>query len=294
MANLKEIKNRISTVESTQQTTSAMKLIAASKLRKAQTVLQHLRPFVKKLHGIVLQTVEDGDTISRSPYLEVRKPEKVLLMVMTSNSGLCGAFNTAVLKAAVLHIQTYYLTNPDIKEISIMCFGKKAVEFFSKQPYNVVANHIDIMNNLNRQEIAVIGEGMLQAYRDHTYDLIELVSNVFVNAAVYETVARQVLPYNIAETVADEQFNDYYIYQPTKDEVINAIIPMSLKARLYIRFADSIAAEYAARMTAMHKATENAVQLQKELNLRYNKARQAAITNEIIEIVNSANALQSL
>ncbi|MDR2906655.1 MAG: ATP synthase F1 subunit gamma [Bacteroidales bacterium] len=291
MANLKEIKNRIATVASTQQTTAAMKLIAASKLRKAQLSLLHLRPFSNKLHEVMLQTVQDGDTHLRSPFLEVRKPEKVMLMVVTSNSGLCGAFNTGVLKAAMHHIQTNYLTNPDVKEISIMCFGKKAVEFFAKQPYKVVANHIEFMNHIDYDKFDKIAEDLLQSYKNHTYDLIDMVSNLFVNAGVYETVVRQKLPYDIEEVKVSDLLPDYYIYAPDKDSVVHNIIPISFKVRTYMRFAESVAAEYAARMTSMHKATENAIQLQKELKLRYNKARQAAITNEIIEITNGANAL---
>jgi F-type H+-transporting ATPase subunit gamma len=290
MANLKEIKNRIATVESTQQTTSAMKLISASKLRKSQLVLLKLRPFSHKLHQIMLQTVEDGDTSLRSPFLTVRKPEKVLLMVITSNSGLCGAFNTAVLKAAMNHIQTSYLENPDVKEISVMCFGKKAVEFFAKQPYNVVANHIELMNHLKYDQCDKISENLLQNYKNLTYDQVDMVSNTFVNAAVYKTEVRQKLPFDIKQVAVKNLSSDYYIYTPNKDKVVHNIIPMSFKVRFYMRLAESLTAEYAARMTSMHKATENAIQLQKELKLRYNKARQAAITNEIIEITNGANA----
>ena len=292
MANLKEIKNRIATVESTQQTTSAMKLISASKLRKSQMVLQQLRPFSDKLHRIMQQTVQEGQTVFRSPFLQVRKPEKVLLIVVTSNSGLCGAFNTVVLKTAMHHIQTNYLANPDVKEISMACFGKKAVEFFAKQPYKIAGQYIEFMNHLDYQEYDQIAEEWLQAYKNHTYDLVEMVSNEFVNAVVYKTMVRQRLPFNFKETVIQDLPSNYYLYMPNKDRVVHNIIPMSFKIRAYMRFAESVTAEYAARMTAMHKATENAVQLQKELKLRYNKARQAAITNEIIEITNGANALK--
>ncbi|MDR0436951.1 MAG: ATP synthase F1 subunit gamma [Bacteroidales bacterium] len=293
MANLKEIKTRIATVASTQQTTSAMKLISASKLRKAQLILLKLRPFSDKLHRIMLQTVQDGETNFHSPFLEIRKPEKVLLIVVTSNSGLCGAFNSVVLKTAMNHIKTKYLTNPDVKEISILCFGKKAAEFFAKQPYNVVANYVDFMAHLNYSECNQIVENLLQSYKNHTYDLVDMVSNRFVNAVVYETVVRQKLPYNIKEmAMQDLPPSDHYLYMPNKDSVIHNIIPMSIKVRTYMHLSESFTAEFAARMTSMHKATENAIQLQKELKLRYNKARQAAITNEIIEITNGANALR--
>jgi F-type H+-transporting ATPase subunit gamma len=293
MPNLKEIKNRIATVESTQQTTAAMKMISASKLRKAQLTLQHLRPFSNKLHHIMLQTAQDGDTTIRSPFTEIRKPEKVLLIVVTSNSGLCGAFNAIVLKTALNHIKTKYLTNPDVKEISIMCFGKKAVEFFAKHSYKVVANHIDLMAHLNYDELDKIVENdLLQAYKNNTYDLVDMVSNRFVNAVVYQTVVRQKLPYNMEEmAVKNLPPSDHYLYMPDKNTVIHNIIPMSIKIRTFMHLSESITAEYAARMTAMHKATENAIILQKELKLRYNKARQAAITSEIIEITTGANAL---
>jgi F-type H+-transporting ATPase subunit gamma len=293
MANLKEIKNRIATVESTQQTTSAMKLISASKLRKSQMILQQLRPFSDKLHHIMSQIVQEGQTIFHSPFLEVRKPEKVLLIVVTSNSGLCGAFNAAVLKAAMNHIKTNYLENPDVKEISIACFGKKAIEFFAKQPYKVVGSYVDFMNHLDYEEYDQISEGWLQSYKNHTYDLVDMVCNEFVNAVVYKTKVRQRLPFNFTKMVVKDLPSNYYLYTPDKDMVAHNIIPMSFKIRAYMRFAESLTAEYAARMTAMHKATENAIQLQKELKLRYNKARQAAITNEIIEITNGANALKN-
>jgi len=293
MANLKEIKNRIATVESTQQTTAAMKMISASKLRKAQIILQHLRPFSDKLHNIMLQTVGDGDTMLRSPFLEIRKPEKVLLIVVTSNSGLCGAFNTIVLKTAMNHIKAKYLTNPNVKEISIACFGKKAVEFFAKQPYKVVENHIELMAHLNYDEYDKIAEGWLESYKNHTYDLVEMVSNEFVNAVTYKTMVRRRLPFNINTFVVGDSSSEHFFYMPEKNTVIHNVIPLSFKIRAYMRLAESVAAEYAARMTSMHKATENAIVLQKELKLRYNKARQAAITSEIIEITTGANALNA-
>jgi F-type H+-transporting ATPase subunit gamma len=294
MANLKEIKNRIATVESTQQTTAAMKMISASKLRKAQLTLQHLHPFSDKLHHMMLQAVEDGDTISSSPFLNVRKPENVLLIVTTSNSGLCGAFNTVVLKTALTHIKTKYLTNPDIKEISIACFGKKTVEFCAKQPYKVVENHIDFMAHLNYLEFDEIAENWLQSYKNNRYDLVEMVSNEFVNAVTYKTTIHQKLPFNLNDIVVHDFVRNYVVYTPDKDTVVHNLIPMSFKVRTYMRFAESITAEYAARMTSMHKATENAIVLQKELKLRYNKARQASITNEIIEITTGANALNAM
>jgi F-type H+-transporting ATPase subunit gamma len=294
MANLKEIKNRISTVQATQQTTAAMKLISASKLRKAQSILLTLRPFSDNLHRIMLQTVQDGDINYRSPFTEIRKTEKVLLIVVTSNSGLCGAFNTIVLKTAMNHIKTKYLKNPDIKEISIMCFGKKAAEFFAKQPYKVVANYVDFMAHLNYEECDEIVENLLQSYKNHTYDLVDMVSNRFVNAVVYKTVVRQKLPYNLEEmAIKDLPASDFFLYTPDKNTVIHNIIPLSIKVRTYMHLSESVTAEYAARMTSMHKATENAIVLQKELTLRYNKARQAAITSEIIEITTGANALKA-
>jgi F-type H+-transporting ATPase subunit gamma len=296
MANLKEIKDRIATVESTQQTTSAMKMISASKLRKAQMILQHLRPFSNKLHNIMLQTVQEGDTTFRSPFVQIRKPEKVLLIVVTSNSGLCGAFNQIVLKTALNHIKKKYLTNPEVKEISVMCFGKKAVEFFAKQPYKVVGNHINVMAHLNYDELDKIVEDLLQSYKNQTYDLVDMISNRFVNAVAYQTVVRQKLPYNIDEMITEDLHlpsSDFYLYTPDKDTVVHNIIPISIKVRTYMHLSESVTAEYAARMTSMHKATENAIVLQKDLKLRYNKARQAAITSEIIEITTGANALNA-
>ena len=293
MANLKEIKTRIATVESTQQTTSAMKLISASKLRKAQATLLQLRPYSDHLHRIMLQTLQDGETKLRSPFLDLRKPEKVLLIVVTSNSGLCGGFNTAVLKAAMDHIKCFYLTNPQVKEISIICFGKKAADFFAKQPYKVVANYSDLMNNLNYEEYDKIAEGWLQDYKNHVYDYVDMVCNEFVNAVVYKTMIRRRLPFFIKEEeIRDLESIKGCLYSPDKDSVVHNLIPLAFKVRSYMRLVESLTAEYAARMTAMHKATESAIQIQKDLKLRYNKVRQAAITNEIIEITNAANALK--
>ena len=292
MATLKEIKTRIASVESTRKTTSAMKLISAVKLRKTQRILQHLKPFSADLRHMVRQTVHDGDFKFHSPLLDVRKPEKVLLIVVTSNTGLCGAFNTVVLKKALNHIKKNYENNPDIKEISIACFGRKAVEFFAKQPYNVVENHIEFMANLDYDTYDKIADGWFQAFKDKTYDLVEMCSNEFVNAVTYKTNVRQRLPFNIVKPVlAEDEYPPYKMfYTPDKNRVVNKIIPMSFKIRTYMRLIESVAAESAARMTSMHKATESAIVLQKDLQLRYNKARQAAITREIIEITTGAEA----
>jgi len=291
MASLKEIKTRIATVESTRKTTSAMKLISSVKLRKTQRALQHLRPFSEELRQMIRQTVQEGDKIY-SPALDVRKPEKVLLIVVTSNSGLCGAFNALVLKAAMNHIKTKYETNTDTKEISIACFGKKAVDFFAKHSYNVVENHIDFITHLDYDEYHKISERWFEAYKDGTYDLIEMVSNEFINAVTYKTRVRQRLPFNIEKPdVSEDEYPPYRMfYTPNKDAVVQKMIPMSFKVRTYMRLVEAVASENAARMTAMHKATESAEVLKKDLNLRYNKARQAAITREIIEITTGAEA----
>jgi F-type H+-transporting ATPase subunit gamma len=286
MANLKEIRNRITSVSSTMQITSAMKMVSAAKLKKAQDAITAMRPYAEKLTELIqnLSASLEGDFAGQ--YTEQREVKKVLLVVVTSNRGLCGAFNANVLKQVKNLTETTYAG----KEVGIFAIGKKANDAFVKTN-SVVANHSSIFDDLTFDNAAHIAETLTQLFATGEYDKIELVYNQFKNAATQIVVTEQFLPLAPIET-AQVTTSDY-IFEPTKEEIVLTLIPKSLKTQLYKAVRDSFAAEHGARMTAMHKATDNATELRNQLKLTYNKARQAAITNEILEIVGGAEALNN-
>ncbi|MCL4141386.1 UNVERIFIED_CONTAM: hypothetical protein GTU68_020515 [Idotea baltica] len=286
MANLKEIRNRITSIGSTMQITSAMKMVSAAKLKKAQDAITAMRPYSNKLTELLqsLSATLEGDV--SSVYAQEREVNKVLLVVITSNRGLCGAFNSSVIKNALDLVQNTYAD----KNIDIITIGKKANDLLSKK-HNVIANNSDLYDELTFDNTAIIAESLMEKYADGTYDRIELVYNRFKNAATQITTNEQFLP--IVAQASDEKVNLDYIFEPSKIEIIEGLIPKSLKTQLYKAVRDSYASEHGARMTAMHKATDNATELRDELLLTYNKARQAAITNEILEIVGGAEALNN-
>ncbi len=289
MANLKEIRTRISSVSSTQQITSAMKMVSASKLRKSQNTIMKLRPYSEKMTEIV-RNVCDSEMID-IPLANVRPIENVLLLVLTSNKGLCSGFNANVIKAALKRINFYYQRDKYIK-VDLKSFGKKGSDFFKKQSnIRYLGDGDGIWDNLNFEEVSKEVALLIEAFTNKKYDRIEIIYNQFKNATTQILQCETFLPIDIP--VADTRgrsVNDY-IYEPSKKEIINNIIPQALKTQLYKCFVDSFASEHGARMTSMHKATDNATNLLKDLKLRYNKARQAAITNEIIEICSGADAL---
>ncbi|WP_117881521.1 ATP synthase F1 subunit gamma [Aureibaculum luteum] len=286
MANLKEIRNRISSIGSTMQITSAMKMVSAAKLKKAQDAITAMRPYSNKLTELLqsLSATLEGDV--GSVYAQKREVKKVLLVVVTSNRGLCGAFNTSVIKKALDIIHTTYAN----QKVDVITIGKKANDLLSKK-HNVVANHSDLFDDLTFDNTAKIAESLMEQYSDGSYDRIEIVYNRFKNAATQITTNEQFLP--IVSEVSNENVNLDYIFEPSKIEIVEGLIPKSLKTQLYKSVRDSYASEHGARMTAMHKATDNATELRDELKLTYNKARQAAITNEILEIVGGAEALNN-
>lgn len=296
MANLKEVRVRIASVQSTQQITSAMKMVAASKLRRAQNAILQMRPYAAKLKEI-LQNLSSSLDVSddSSIYSEMRSPNKVLIVVIASNRGLCGAFNANVIKAANRLIKEKYQKQYDAGNLSLITIGKKVSEFFVKKNYNVLEVHDDIYNNLSFENVGVISENLMNLFEDRKYDRIEVIYNQFKNAASQILTTEQFLP--VEKIVEDESptakhENIDYIFEPDKEEIVHDLIPKSLKIQLYKAILDSNASEHGARMTAMHKATDNAQEMLKDLNLAYNKARQAAITNEILEIVSGAEALK--
>ena len=286
MANLKEIRNRIASIGSTMQITSAMKMVSAAKLKKAQDAITAMRPYADKLTELLqnLSASLEGD--SGSVYADNRAVNKVLVVSVTSNRGLCGAFNTNILKQSVNLVENVYAG----KEVDFVAVGKKANDYLGKR-YNVIANHSGVFDDLTFDNVAAIAENLMELFTAGAYDRIDIVYNKFKNAATQIVMTEQFLP--IVPLEVEETASADYTFEPSKVEIIEQLIPKSLKTQLYKGIRDSFASEHGARMTAMHKATDNATELRDQLKLTYNKARQAAITNEILEIVGGAEALNN-
>ena len=285
MANLKEIRNRITSVSSTMQITAAMKMVSAAKLKKAQDAITAMRPYAEKLTELLqnLSATLDGDV--GGDYTTQREIKKVLVVAITSNRGLCGAFNTNVIKE-VKNRSDYYAG----KQVDVFAIGKKGNDILSKT-LSVVDNQSAIFDDLTFDNVAQIAEVLTQKFVAGEYDRIELVYNQFKNAATQIIQTEQFLPLAPIQSDLPVSTGDY-IFEPSKEEIVLTLIPKSLKTQLYKGIRDSFASEHGARMTAMHKATDNATELRDQLKLTYNKARQAAITNEILEIVGGAEALK--
>jgi F-type H+-transporting ATPase subunit gamma len=284
MANLKEIRNRISSVQSTMQITSAMKMVSAAKLKKAQDAITAMRPYSEKLTELIqgLSASLEGDFAAK--YTEQREIKKVLIVAIASNRGLCGAFNTNIIKQVKNLTENVYAG----KTVGVFAIGKKANDILLKTN-DVIANRSDIYEDLTFDNVAKIAEALTRLFVDGEYDRIEIVYNQFKNAATQIVQTEQFLP--LAPIDASEGVASDYIFEPSKEEIVLTLIPKSLKTQLYKSVRDSFASEHGARMTAMHKATDNATELRNQLKLTYNKARQAAITGEILEIVGGAEAL---
>ena len=284
MANLKEIRNRISSISSTMQITSAMKMVSAAKLKKAQDAITAMRPYADKLTELLqsLSASLDGDAGSK--YSDNREVNKVLIVAITSNRGLAGAFNSNILKQCTVLLEETYAG----KQVEFVAIGKKANDFLSKKS-TVIANHSSLYEDLTFENTTVIAEGLMEKFTSGDYDRIDIVYNKFKNAATQIIMTEQFLP--IVPMEGAVVSNADYIFEPSKVEIVEQLIPKSLKTQLYKGIRDSFASEHGARMTAMHKATDNATDLRDQLKLTYNQARQAAITNEILEIVGGAEAL---
>ncbi len=287
MANLKEIRNRITSIGSTMQITSAMKMVSAAKLKKAQDAITAMRPYSSKLTELLQNLSATLDSDAGGAYSEQREVNKVLLVTITSNRGLCGGFNSSIIKETVKTINQKYANT----SVDLFTIGKKGDDILSKTN-NVIENRNDVFDDLTFDNVAEIAEKLMALYVDGTYDKIEIIYNQFKNAATQITQVEQFLPIKPIEG-GEAITNSDYIFEPSKEEIVLALIPKSLKTQLYKGIRDSFASEHGARMTAMHKATDNATDLRDELLLTYNKARQAAITNEILEIVGGAEALNN-
>ncbi len=293
MPSLKEVRTRIESVNSTKQITSAMKMVSASKLRRAQNAILKMRPYANKLNEILLNLSKSIENSDDGIYSAERSNQKILFVVIASNRGLCGAFNTNVIKQANRTIESEYQKQFDEGNVFIHCFGKKVVDFYNNSAYQVVGKEIDLYLDLTFENVAAISEKLMADFVSKEYDKIFLVYNRFKNAAVSELMTEQFLPIVGDETEDGEQASETdYIFEPNKRQIVEELIPKSLKIQFYKAVLDSFASEHGARMTAMHKATDNAEELLKGLKLSYNKARQASITNEILEIVSGAEALK--
>ena len=288
MPNLKEVKTRISSVISTQQITKAMKMVAAAKLRRAQDNIMQMRPYAQKL-GEILQNVSGGLEDEENVYGVVRDIEKVLLVVITSDRGLCGPFNSNIFKATTALISERYSDQFASGNLTVLPLGKRSNDYFKKRDFTVNSDYFEIFHDLNFENGRKIGDFILKSYLEENFDRVDIVYNEFKNVATQIIRKEQLLPIAPAETSADAVNNDY-IFQPDQESIVKELIPKSLKVQLYKAMLESNAAEHGARMTAMEKATENAGDLLRALKLTYNQTRQAAITKEILEIVGGAEA----
>ena len=286
MANLKEIRNRITSIKSTMQITSAMKMVSAAKLKKAQDAITAMRPYSSRLTELLQSLSATLDADAGSVYATQREVKKVLLVSITSNRGLCGGFNSSIIKRTIAAINTKYANT----SVDIFTIGKKGNDILSKE-HTIIENNNAVFDDLNFDNVAAIAQQLMDLFVDGSYDKIELVYNQFKNAATQIAQLEQFLP--IEEIEGDSEVTLDYLFEPSKEEIVLELIPKSLKTQLYKAIRDSFASEHGARMTAMHKATDNATELRDDLLLTYNKARQAAITNEILEIVGGAEALNN-
>jgi F-type H+-transporting ATPase subunit gamma len=292
MANLKEIRNRIASVTSTRKITAAMKMVSASKLRKAQQAILQIRPYAERLHNILTNLSDAIKGEEDNPYVTERELEKVLIVVMASNRGLCGAFNSLVIRQAVQVAHEDYADLMRQGDVNFYAIGKKASDFLKKKKYSLAGVRNDLFDQLTFDNVVPVAEEIMNQYVAGEYDRVVLVYNQFKNAAVQVLTTEQFLPVLIPEKLERESIFTDYIYEPSKEYIVREMIPRSLKIQFYKALLDSHAAEHGARMTAMHMATDNATELIRELNLTYNKARQAAITSELLEIVSGAEALK--
>ncbi|PKQ45725.1 ATP synthase F1 subunit gamma [Confluentibacter flavum] len=286
MANLKEIRNRITSVSSTMQITSAMKMVSAAKLKKAQDAITAMRPYADKLTELLQSLSATLDEDSGSKFSTQREVKKVLIVAITSNRGLCGAFNSNIIKEVNRLTKLTYAN----QNVSYIAIGKKANDAF-KKTNKVIANESRVFDDLTFDNVAEIAQMLMDKFVAGEFDKIDIVYNKFKNAATQIVTTEQFLPIVPVEGSASN--NSDYIFEPSKVEIVEQLIPKSLKTQLYKGVRDSFASEHGARMTAMHKATDNATELRNQLKLTYNKARQAAITNEILEIVGGAEALNN-
>lgn len=288
MANLKEIRGRISSISSTMQITRAMKMVSAAKLKKAQDAIVMLRPYSEKLQEIIQNVNSSSDPDQVSIYAQKREVKKVLFIAVTSNRGLAGAFNSNIVKELNIQFQ-----NNSQYEIEVLTIGKKAYDAVRRNR-TVFSNESSVFDKLSFDVVSNVTETVMSNFKEGKFDEVYVIYNKFVNAATQEVITEKVLPISMAEANTQETLVETdYIFEPNKAEILDNLIPKSIKTQVFKAVLDSVASEHGARMTAMHKATDNAQELKNDLVIFYNKARQAAITNEILEIVSGAEALKN-
>lgn len=293
MANLKEVRTRISSVSSTQQITSAMKMVSAAKFRRAQNAIIGMRPYASQLDEIVSDIDTGGEVLT--PYHIVRPLRNVLLIVVTSNKGLCGAFNSNVIKQATARIEYYKTQLPEDGEMRVLSIGKKSSEQLVRRKDISLTVNDDLLDSASFEAVATLADSIMEAFSRKEIDRVEVVYNQFKNSLSQVLSTDRFLPISPSNRAGDSQskgMRNDYIYEPSKEDIVRSMVPLTLRSTLYRMILDSLASEHGARMTAMQKATDNATELLKDLRLSYNKARQAAITNEIIEIVSGSEALK--
>lgn len=293
MPSLKDVRTRIDSVNSTKQITSAMKMVAASKLRRSQNAINNMRPYAAKLNEILQNLNESLDKDSIGVYGQERELKRVLLVPITSNRGLCGAFNSNIIKATQKLINDDYQAANAVGNVDILSVGKKATDYFSKKGHKYIGNHDNLFADLNFEQVFPLAEDLMLKFATKEYDRIILIYNHFKNAASQVVTTEQLLPVASDHKADDSKANTEYLFEPSKEEIVEELIPTILKVQFYKALLDSFAAEHGARMLAMSQATDNATELIKALKLQYNKARQAAITGEILEIVGGAEALKN-
>jgi len=293
MANLKTIRIRIASVKSTRQITSAMKMVSAAKLRKAQDKILRLRPYANKLHEILVGLIQRlAELEIENIYSRSTDPEKILIVVITSNRGLCGAFNSNVIRETIRIALEKYREQYDGGNLTLLTIGKKGYDYFRKRKFNMLPECNYLLNDLTFDDVVVVAEAVMHSFVAGEYDRVEIIYNRFKNVAVQKLTDELFLPVEIYPTDESELTPVDYIYEPASEAIVKELIPKSLKIQFYKAVLNSFVAEHGARMTAMHKATDNATEMIRELTLQYNKARQAAITNQIMEVVSGAEALK--
>jgi F-type H+-transporting ATPase subunit gamma len=291
MANLKEVRKRIKSIISTQQITKAMKMVSASKLRKAQDNILQMRPFADKLNQILNNVVKATEDSVKSDYAEIRDPDKILIVVITSDRGLCGAFNSNVFKRVISTIHQDFQRQYDHEDLFILPIGKKSYDFFRKRPYQVIDDYWQVLSHLTYNDVKEISEFIMKEFKREQYDRVFIAYNEFKNVATQILRVDQFLPVEPMEHPAEDMGINDYIFEPTQEYIVKELIPQSLRVQFYKSILESVAAEHGARMTAMDQATENAEDLLGELRITYNRTRQAVITKELNEIVGGAQAL---
>ena len=291
MSNLKEIRTRISSVKSTRQVTAAMKMVSAARLKKAQDAILRIRPYTGKIEEILSLVSASLETPDESPYTRQREPGKVLVVLISSNRGLCGAFNSSISKMALETVFSLYGRQLEAGNADFFVIGRQGERFLRSRGMKIAGQANDLFDPLSFDNVAPLAEQLMADFTTHRYDRILLVYNQFKNAAVQVMATEQFLPVKMAAGGQKKVRTDY-IFEPSKKEIVTELIPRSLKIQFYKALLDSNAAEHGARMTAMHLATDNATELIRELTITFNKARQAAITNEILEVTNGAEALR--